>query len=252
MQSRPGHAAGVLGRRRGVVSPGRSRGRSRTVSPRSPDGACDRLADRPAGRDTWRGLSRACPKGRGGRKLRPSLSRVCRRRAGMTADVANRRRLRNRSVSQREVGHRIARRTRGRPSPLGTRSATDSQTFALVAQSDRASVFGPEGWGFESLRVHSEPQRLASLRLFSPGDVAGSVRVAGLSPGGGRSRFWLIGRSVRTPEEVPRSAADSVPRLVRPIPPPARSGDVKARTPARLAADGNPVRDVPRHSRFRP
>ena len=35
------------------------------------------------------------------------------------------------------------------------------------SSADRASVFGTEGRGFESLRVHLEPQRLTSLRLFS-------------------------------------------------------------------------------------
>ena len=32
---------------------------------------------------------------------------------------------------------------------------TKIQTDASVAQLDRASVFGTEGWGFESLRVYS-------------------------------------------------------------------------------------------------
>ena len=44
---------------------------------------------------------------------------------------------------------------------------TKIQTDASVAQLDRASVFGTEGWGFESLRVYSPIYSDRETTLFT-------------------------------------------------------------------------------------
>lgn len=74
-----------------------------------------------------------------------------------------------------------------------------SKSYALVAQLDRASVFGTEGWGFESLRVYSSQYETLENNVF-PGFFAFGIDPKRGLPSG---VFSFVGNS-RLPSGLPR------------------------------------------------
>ena len=79
----------------------------------------------------------------------------------------------------------------------GTKISRDS--LAPVAQLDRASGYGPEGWGFESSRAYEEPRRRA--RLIDETNAFGDHRLRAAA-----ERVW--GLLVRPEEVVPAERAE--------------------------------------------
>ena len=71
----------------------------------------------------------------------------------------------------------------GRPPMVAGRQNRYDPSHAPVAQLDRASVFGTEGWGFESLRAYSklrpQPERLQDHRGWRITGAGGDMLVAG-------------------------------------------------------------------------
>ena len=60
---------------------------------------------------------------------------------------------------------------------VGVRVPAPQQKYAPVAQLDRASGYGPEGWGFESFRVYKWPVRLGVRTPPSQGGNTSSILV---------------------------------------------------------------------------
>jgi hypothetical protein len=97
-----------------------------------------------------------------------------------------------------------------RPTPAAARRYHQNLYHAPVAQLDRASVYGTEGRGFESLRAHSETSAFAGVFAFKPPlvlpDANGLLRTLGekagpttcFSPRVVGCRIWRLRRKVAT------------------------------------------------------